>query len=69
MKESDKESEVILNFINKSHEPFETKEIEEKLHETRARIFYKLMILVGKGLIKCKQIGSGKGTWIWWKNE
>ncbi len=66
----DKESESILKVIKESKEPLETKEIEEKMKNiTRTMIFYRLNNLRGDGLIRGKQVGSGKGTWIWWKNE
>jgi len=59
----------ILKIINESEEPLETKEIEVMLKNvSRVMILYRLNNLRGEGLIKGKQIGSGKGTWIWWKN-
>jgi DNA-binding Lrp family transcriptional regulator len=46
----------------------ETKEIGEKLKKiSRVKILYRLNNLRAEGLIKGKQVGSGKGTWIWWK--
>jgi len=66
----DKESESILRIIKESKEPLETKEIGEKIKNiTRTMIFYRLNNLRGDSLIRGKQVGSGKGTWIWWKNE
>ncbi len=66
----DKESESILRIIKESEEPLETKEIEEKIKNiTRTMIFYRLNNLRGDSLIRGKQVGSGKGTWIWWKHE
>lgn len=66
----DKISEVILRIINSSNEPLETKEIERTLaNETRIKIFNRLKDLRGEGLIKGKMVGSGKGTWIWWKQD
>ncbi len=66
----DKESETILKVIQESKEPLETKEIEGEIKNiTRTMIFYRLNNLRGDGLIRGKQVGSGKGTWIWWKNE
>ena len=69
-------SNQILELINTSEEPLETKEIEEKIkdkikHETvtRTKIFYRLNNLRGEGLIKGKFIGSGKGVWVWWSNK
>jgi len=57
----------ILNLIVKAEEPLETKEIEQMLRSTRTMILYRLYNLRGEGKIKGKQVGSGKGTWIWWK--
>jgi len=69
-------SNQILELINNSEEPLETKEIEEKIkgkikHEsvTRTKIFYRLNNLRGEGLIKGKFIGSGKGVWVWWSSK
>ncbi|MGB9707773.1 MAG: hypothetical protein ACPLXC_00365 [Candidatus Pacearchaeota archaeon] len=61
----------ILKVINKSSEPLETKEIEQALAKikgiTRTRLFYRLTLLRGEGLILGKFVGPGKGVWIWWK--
>lgn len=66
--ESDKESASILKIIESSNEPLETKEIESKLPKTsRSKILYRLNNLRAEGKISAKQVGSGKGTWIWWK--
>ncbi|MFH1275656.1 MAG: hypothetical protein ABIH82_00935 [Candidatus Woesearchaeota archaeon] len=63
-------SKNILNFLVKAGEPLETKEIEELLpQETRTKILYRLNLLRGDGLINGKQVGSGKGAWIWWTVE
>ncbi len=60
----------ILDLIIKAGEPLETKEIERGLAKyTRTMILYRLYNLRGEGKIKGKQVGSGKGTWIWWKDE
>lgn len=68
MKPRDKTIESIMNLINNSHEPLETKEFEEKLpKETRTKILYRLKELRGEGLIGGKMVGASKGTWIWWK--
>lgn len=70
MRLTDKIVGTILNIINNSSEPLETKEIEEKLpKETRTKIFNRLKDLRGEGLIKGKMVGAGKGTWIWWKKD
>lgn len=65
-------SQLILEIISGSNEPFETKEIEEKLalrvrNISRTKVFYRLTNLRGDGLIKGKFVGPGKGVWIWWK--
>lgn len=58
----------IINVIKSSDEPIETKEIEQKIKGvSRDKILYRLFNLRGEGAIKGKQVGSGKGTWIWWK--
>ena len=58
----------ILHIIERAQEPLETKEIEDMLvNFTRIKIMYRLNLLRGEGVIKGKQVGSGKGTWIWWK--
>ena len=67
-------SNEILNLLNHSDEPLETKEIKEKLKGkikkesvTRTKIFYRLNLLRGDGKIKGKFTGPGKGVWIWWR--
>lgn len=66
LKEADTIS--ILKIIESSNEPLETKEIQDKLKKiTRTKILYRLNNLRAEALIKGKQIGAGKGTWIWWK--
>jgi repressor of nif and glnA expression len=64
-------SEKTLGIIKKSDEPLETKEVQEKLEAsiknvTRTKVFYRLNLLRGDGLIKGKFVGPGKGVWIWW---
>lgn len=64
---NDNISKNILELIKRSKEPLETKEIQQVLKtQTRTKILYRLNLLRGDGKIKGKQIGSGKGTWIWW---
>jgi hypothetical protein len=59
----------ILDLVNTSFEPLETKEIGAILkNKTRVMILYRLNQLRAEGLIKGKQVGAGKGTWIWWRN-
>ena len=70
----DKISKTILKIINESSEPLETKEVGEKVRKivkelTRAKLFWRLNNLRGKGVIKGKFIGPGKGVWIWWRSD
>ncbi len=68
LKEVDVLRTKILRIIQQAQEPLETREIEESLAgHTRIKILYRLNLLRGEGIIKGKQVGSGKGTWIWWK--
>ena len=67
-------SKEILKQVKDSGEPLETKEIETLLKKriksiTRTKIFYRLMLLRGEGLVNGKFVGPGKGVWIWWKKE
>ncbi len=67
-KKEDKISSRILSLIAKAGEPLETVEIEGLLKNvSRVKILYRLHQLRGDGKIKGKPVGSGKGTWIWWK--
>jgi hypothetical protein len=60
-------SKDILDIINRGNGPFETRELEIFLKgKSRVMILYRLNNLRGENLINGKQIGSGKGTWIWW---
>ncbi len=64
---SDPISDKLFKIIKEANEPLETAEIELLLKNvTRVKILYRLTNLRGEGLIKGKQVGSGKGTWIWW---
>jgi len=70
MKPKDRIADAIISIVIDSDEPLETKEIEEKLsRETRTKILYRLRNLQGRGLIKGKMVGAGRGTWIWWKKD
>ena len=67
----DQISGVLLEIIQSSSEPLETKEIQEKVElsikgVTRTKLFYRLNNLRGDGLVKGKFVGPGKGVWIWW---
>jgi repressor of nif and glnA expression len=69
-RELDRLSKKILDLLAKASEPLETKEIELELKkETRVKILYRLNFLRGEGLLKGKAVGSGKGSWIWWRKE
>lgn len=57
----------ILKTVQTKDEPLETKEIIKIVIGTRIMILQRLHNLRGEGLIKGKYIGSGKGTWIWWR--
>lgn len=64
------ETVALLKIIENAKEPLETKEIEILAKKiTRVKILYRLNNLRAEGLIKGKHVGSGKGTWIWWKPE
>jgi len=67
---NDKISNEIIELLNKHDVPLETKEIETNLTNiTRVKILYRLHNLRGENLIKGKQVGSGKGCWIWWREN
>lgn len=67
MRELDNISQDILKTLKSKNEPLETKELELILKKiTRIKLLYRLSNLRGEGLIKGKQVGSGKGCWIWW---
>jgi len=66
----DKLSQKILKLIKSIDEPLETVEILNSIKgSTRTKVLYRLYKLRGDSLIKGKQVGSGKGTWIWWKSN
>ena len=66
----DKMTDKVLEVINGSEEPLETREIEGKIpEETRTKILNRLRELWGKRLIGGKMVGAGRGTWIWWKKD
>ena len=70
MNSKDKLAEMLLKTLNEASEPLETKEIEKKLPTaTRSKIFSRLIALVIAGVVKGKRVGSGNGTWIWWKKD
>ena len=65
--------ELIIDKVNKSDQPLETKEILDYISEkskdiTHSMILYRLMNLRGDGEINGKRISAGaKGVWIWWR--
>ena len=64
---ADKLEERILSILSTANEPLETTEVEKSFpSESRSKIMYRLNNLRGSGKLKGKQVGSGKGTWIWW---
>jgi hypothetical protein len=73
--EEDKVRKVITGILKKAEEPLETIEIQKIATQeigndvTRTILLYRLNNLRGEGQIKGKQIGSGKGTWIWWRGD
>ena len=67
-RKADPISKRILKIISEMTEPLETKELELILKDvTRIKLLYRLNLLRGDGLIQGKAVGSGKGTWIWWR--
>jgi hypothetical protein len=60
-------SQKILEKIKSVDEPLETIEIIDAISgATRIKVLYRLYKLRGELSVKGKQVGSGKGTWIWW---
>jgi len=68
----DQLEKTILSVVEKADQPLETKEIEWMVKNkgaTRIKVIYRLNNLRGKGDIKGKFVGPGKGVWIWWKKN
>ena len=64
----DKLARRILEVIETADEPLETSEIIKTIGDsTRIKVLYRLHNLRGESLLRGKQVGSGKGAWIWWK--
>ncbi len=65
----DELSKKIVQIIEISEEPLETKEIENRTEKaSRVMIINRLKDLRGDGKIRGKRVGAGtKGVWIWWK--
>ena len=71
---NDEISKQIVEVINNSREPLETKEVGELVNKilkdvTRTKLFYRLTMLRADGLVKGKFVGPGKGVWIWWRTD
>jgi len=70
---NDKIAQKVLDTIFTSQTPLETKQIEEIVQDaiptTRTIIFKRLTDLRGDGILRGKVVGSGKGTWIWWREN
>ena len=63
-----KDIEPVLSTINSSDVPLETKEVVDNIPEfSRVKVLHRLASVWGDGVIKGKQVGSGKGVWIWWR--
>lgn len=73
MQRGDRIRDLILQIIQSADSPLETPEVITRVREhtntTRTIIFKRLTDLRGDGLINGKHVGSGKGTWIWWKKD
>jgi hypothetical protein len=74
MYKEDTITKLALKAIEETNEVLETKEIEQKISHsikniTRTKLFARLNILRGEGLISGKFVGPGKGVWIWWKKS
>lgn len=69
----DKIEQKIIDAIFSSHTPLETKQVEEIVRDaipaTRTKIFKRLVDLRGDQILRGKAVGSGKGTWIWWREN
>lgn len=69
----DKVSNVILSILDNATAPLETTEIVERvLHAiptTRTIVFRRLGILRGDGVLRGTHIGSGKGVWVFWRDN
>jgi len=70
----DKIVDTIQHILDSATAPLETKEVEERVLDaiptsTRALVFKRLTNLRGDQAIKGKHVGSGKGVWIWWRNN
>jgi hypothetical protein len=74
MEKLDPVQEKIAKIIRESDSPLETNEViegvnQENQNSSRSVILYRLNNLRALGEISGKQVGSGKGTWIWWYKQ
>ena len=72
MKKLDPIGELIERIVTNAEEPLETTEIIASVREragrvSRSKILYRLNNLRAENEIAGKAVGSGKGTWIWYK--
>ena len=65
----DKYKKQVLEYINSENQILETTEVVDNVNSTRTILLRRLSDLRGDFVIKGKQVGSGKGVWIWWRNE
>lgn len=69
----DKVIAKINEILDEASSPLETKEVEDLVRDaiptTRAIVFKRLTNLRGDQALKGKYVGSGKGVWIWWRNN
>lgn len=69
----DKISQKVIETVFSAHTPLETKQVEEIVRDaipaTRTKIFKRLVDLRGDQILRGRVVGSGKGTWIWWREN
>lgn len=64
------EKKKILKFILSSEVPVETVEVCKNFKEmSYKKVSFRLHLLASEGLIGMKNVGSGKGTYIWFKKS
>lgn len=69
----DKVSTKILQVLDEETQPLETAEVlglvKHAIPTTRAIVFKRLTNLRGDQALRGKYVGSGKGVWIWWREN
>jgi len=69
----DRVANAIRQTVNQSPSPLETTEVARLVRNaipaTRTILFKRLTDLRGDSALKGKHVGSGKGTWIWWREH